>query len=99
VNEVGMLVQSNGTPKPREDRSASSDIKTMPSPTPISSAYQEKSVTKPVNNSSSNLHDNNYQIKRQADNMLRSGRAQDLHQMIMQQVTRCESLMQDNALL
>jgi hypothetical protein len=71
----------------------------MPSPMPISSAHQERSISKPLNNSTSNLHDNNYQIKRQADNMLRSGQAQNLHQMIMQQVTRCESLMQDNALL
>ena len=49
--------------------------------------------------SSQNMHDSNYQIKRNADNMLRQNHASGLHELLCEQITKSETLMQDNALM
>lgn len=46
-----------------------------------------------------NAHDSNYQIKRSADNMLRQNHCSGLHELLLDQITRSETLMQDNALM
>ena len=48
---------------------------------------------------SKNFHDSNYQIKRNADNLLRQNHASGLHELLMEQISRSETLMQDNALM
>jgi len=44
-------------------------------------------------------HDSNYQIKRNADQMLRQNHASGLHDLLLEQITRSETLMSDNALM
>ena len=44
-------------------------------------------------------HDTNYQIKRSADHMLRQNHCTGLHELLLEQVTRSETLMSDNALM
>jgi hypothetical protein len=46
-----------------------------------------------------NVHDSNYQIKRNADNMLRQNHCSGLHELLLDQITKSETLMQDNALM
>ncbi|CDW75884.1 UNKNOWN [Stylonychia lemnae] len=46
-----------------------------------------------------NVHDQNYQMKRTADNLLRNGQINQLYEHLLQQVSKSESLMQDNAIL
>ena len=48
---------------------------------------------------SKNSHDTNYSIKRNADIMLRQNHTSGLHELLMDQVTRSETLMNDNALM
>lgn len=57
--------------------------------------------TTPCNNkpAGKSSHDSNYQIKRSADHMLRQNHTSGLHDLLMEQITRSETLMGDNALM
>ena len=46
-----------------------------------------------------NQEENTYMIKRNADNMLRQNHTTGLHELVLEQISRIEALMQDNALM
>ena len=81
----------------REERSVSPGAEQLTRGS-ISSA-DRYSINASRQSAGGNVHDTNYQIKRHADGLLRQGQTNGLYELLLQQVTRCETLMADNALL
>ena len=63
------------------------------------SKFDGPSLFMSIPNLAKYFHDSNYQIKRNADNLLRQNQANGLHELLMEQISRSETLMQDNALM
>ena len=90
-----MLAQSSLTatkqPNPRDDSTSP-----LRNPSPLGNPQ----LTKPNRSvETKTSHDTNYQIKRNADQMLRQNHASGLHELVLEQVTMSETLMNDNAMM
>ena len=82
-----MLSQSSLTAKPARANSQS----------PTREAPIKQSTGANAGGKSS--HDSNYQIKRNADSMLRQNHTSGIHELLMEQITRSETLMNENAIM
>ena len=91
ATEIGMLSSNSGG----MERTARSRSRSPVQP----SKFDGPSSLMSGQNLSKNFHDSNYQIKRNADNLLRQNQANGLHELLMEQISRSETLMQDNALM
>ena len=94
VTEIGMLSASSNPVNPPDHHGTRERSKS-----PHETTQGSSSTGAGAAGMSKNFHDSNYQIKRNADNLLRQNHASALHELLMEQISRSETLMQDNALM
>mmetsp|Transcript_9740 Transcript_9740/g.9488 ORF Transcript_9740/g.9488 Transcript_9740/m.9488 type:complete len:152 (+) Transcript_9740:1686-2141(+) len=67
--------------------------------TEIGLLAQYEQHTEPFQGQPLSGHDQNYHIKRTADNFLRTGQMEGLHDLLLQQISKSEALVQQNGML